>query len=287
MASKYFAWRRNNVHFQKRGMGDPLLLVHNLYPGASQEEFAHNIDELSRHFTVYAIDLLGFGDSDAPRRKYSARLYIDLLNDFCEQVIGRPTHVLAAGLSCAYISALAAEHPERFDRIVFVCPRSEPTGLDVPRWAAPIRHFMLTAPGLGHGYYEAAASEYMLKQYLRQCFHNPKAVTDDRVKALHYNAWREGSIHAYAGLIVGYLDQPLLESLPRVSNPILLIWGRQARPTPVEHSVRLVALARRCNLRIVENAGSWVHDEQSAQVNRMVSDYLNDRLAELPRAVTA
>ena len=178
-------------------------------------------------------------------------------------------------------------HPELFDRVIFVCPRSEPTGLDLPRWAAPIRHFMISAPGLGQGYYEAAAGEYALVRYLRNSFHNPKEVTAERVKRLHYNAWRAGSIHAFAGLCVGYVDWPLLDSLPRVQNPILLVWGRQARPTPVEHSVRLVALARRCNLRVIENAGAWVHDERSAQVNKLVESYLEGKLAEAPRAVTA
>ena len=38
MASHYYLWRRNNVHYQKRGLGDPILLVHNLYPGASHED---------------------------------------------------------------------------------------------------------------------------------------------------------------------------------------------------------------------------------------------------------
>ena len=287
MASNYYPWRRSHVHYQKRGLGAPLLLVHNLYPGASHEEFQHNLDELARHYTVYAIDLLGFGDSDAPRRRYTAKLYIDLIADFCRDVIGERAHVMAAGLSCAYVSQVAADRPDLFDRLVFVCPRSEPTGLELPRWAAPIRHFMISAPGLGQGYYEAAAGEYALVRYLRNCFHNPKAVTPERVKRLHYNAWRDGSIHAYAGLCVGYVDWPLLDSLPRVQNPILLVWGRQARPTPVEHSVRLVALARRCNLRIIENAGAWVHDEQSAQVNKLVEAYLEGQLAEMPRAVTA
>ena len=292
MASKYHVWRKHNVHYQKRGMGDPLVLVHNLYPGASQEEFQHNLDDLSRRFTVYAIDLLGFGDSDAPRRRYTAKLYIQLLKDFCRDVVGKPAHVMAAGLSCAYVSQAAADEPELFDRLVFVCPRSEPTGLDLPRWAAPIRHFMLAAPGLGEGHYQTAAGEYALTQYLRNCFHNAKMVTKERVGRLHYNAWRQGSMNAYAGLSVGYLDWPLLDSLPRVENPLLLLWGRQARPTPVEHSVRLVAVARRCNLRIIENAGSWVHDEQSAQVNELVINYLNGELAPAAavpaeRAVTA
>lgn len=274
MASNYFAWRRNHIHYHKRGMGDPLLLVHNIYPGAGHEEFEHNIDALAKKHTVYAIDLLGFGDSDAPRRKYSARLYIDLLQDFCRQVIGQRTHVMSAGLSCAYLVQAAAEDVVLFDRMIFVCPRSEPTGLDIPRWAAAVRHFLLTSPTLGEGSYDALTSDYELTQYLKTCFHNPKLITPHLLEQLRYNAHRPGSVHAYAGLTVGYLDWPLLKSLPKVIHPILLIWGRQARPTPVEHSVRLVALARHCNLRIIEESGAWAHYEQSAQVNRLAEEFL-------------
>lgn len=301
MASRYYTWRvrgrRHEVHYRKRGLGDPLLLVHNIYPGASGDEFAHNVDELARHFTVYAIDLLGFGDSAAPWMKYTAGLYVDLLRDFARDVIGSPAHVLAAGLSCAYVTEAAVRDRAEadtagsqgrlFDRLVFVCPRSEPTGLDLPRWVAPIRHFMLNAPGMGRGFYETVAGEWAIKQYLRNCFWHPKHVTDDLVARLHGNAWRPGSMHPYAGLLTGYLDWPLLDALPRVANPILLVWGRQARPTPVEHSVRLLALARDCRLEVVEKAGSWVHVEQSARVDKAVVEYLKGRMVAVAGSRTA
>ena len=288
MASNYHVWRRHNVHYQKRGLGAPLLLVHNLYPGASREEFAHNVAELSRHFTVYAVDLLGFGDSAAPRMKYTAGMYVDLIDDFVRDVVGDRAHVMAAGLTCAYVTAAAARNPDAFDRLVFVCPRSEPTGLDLPRWAAPIRRFMLTAPGLGQGYYETVAGAYAIKQYLLQCFHHPRHVTPDLIARLRDNAVRPGSIFPYASLLTGYLDLPLLAALPRVPHPLLLVWGRQARPTPVEHSVRLLALARNCRLEVIEKAGSWVHDEQSARVDKAVGDYLTSDLPQVvPHARTA
>ena len=38
MASRYYTWHHGQIHYQKRGMGDPLVLVHNIYPGASHEE---------------------------------------------------------------------------------------------------------------------------------------------------------------------------------------------------------------------------------------------------------
>src|SRR4051812_10485876 len=108
MASHYYSWHHGNVHYQKRGMGDPLLLVHNVYPGASREEYWRNLDELARHFTVYAIDLLGFGESDAPRLKFTSNTYVELIFDFLREEVAEPAHCVSAGLSSAYVTEVAA-----------------------------------------------------------------------------------------------------------------------------------------------------------------------------------
>lgn len=273
MATRYYKWHHGQIHYEKRGMGDPLVLLHNIYPGASYEEYEHNIPELSRHFTVYAPDLLGFGASDAPRMKYTAQTYIELIFDFLREVVGQPAVVVSAGLTSAYVTEVAAWRANLFLKLVYICPRSEPTGLDSPRWFAPIRHFFMSTPALGSGFYETMAGEAELGRYLRDCFFNARGVTREKIQRLVENAREPGSIHAYASLITGYLDWSLLSSLSRVETPILLIWGRQAKPTPVEHSVRLVALARNCKLEVIENAGAWVHDEQSAKVNRLIVEY--------------
>jgi pimeloyl-ACP methyl ester carboxylesterase len=287
MASKYYSWHHGDLHYQKRGMGDPLVLVHNVYPGASLEEYEHNIDELARHFTVYALDLLGFGKSAAPRMKYAANLYTELIFDFLREVVAKPAHVVSSGLSCAYVTEVAAWRSNLFDKLVFICPRSEPTGLDIPRWLAPVRHFMLSTPAVANGYYETMTGRIELGVFLNNCFHHPKNITPQLIDRLYTNAREPGSIYPYASLLTGYLDCHLLSSLPKVTNPILLVWGRQARPTPVEHSVRLLALARDSHLEVVENAGAWVHYEQSAAVNRLIVRYLNGEIATSRSAVTA
>lgn len=278
MPSHYYKWHHGQVHYLKRGMGDPLVLIHNVYPGASQEEFERNIPELSRHFTVYALDLLGFGASDAPRMKYTAQTYIELIFDFLREEVAQPAYVVSAGLTCAYVTEVAAWRANLFKKLVYICPRSEPTGLDSPRWFAPIRHFFLSTPALGSGFYETIAGETELRRFLHGNFFSSRAVTDRHVQRLAENARQPGSIHAYASLITGYLDWSILSSLPRVQVPILLIWGKQARPTPVEHSVRLVAVAPHCRLEVIDDAGAWVHDEQSAKVNKLIADFCCDRL---------
>lgn len=270
LSSHFYKWHLGQIHYQQRGMGDAILLVHNIYPGASHEEFERNISELARHYTVYAIDLLGFGQSDAPRKKYTAAIYVKLIFDFLRDVVERPAYAVSAGLSCAYITEVAAWRASLFKKLVFICPRSEPTGLDSPRWFAPIRRLFMSTPALGSGFYQTMAGPVEIRQFLRECFYSSRAVTPEKVRRLVENARLPGSIHAYASLITGYLDSSILASLPRVELPILLIWGKQARPTPVEHSVRLAAMARNCRLEVIDDAGAWVHDEQSARVNALI-----------------
>jgi pimeloyl-ACP methyl ester carboxylesterase len=287
MASHYYPWHHGEVHYQRRGLGDPLVLVHNIYPGADHREYERNIDELARHFTVYAIDLLGFGDSDAPRLKYTAKTYVELIFDFLREEVEEPAHVVSSGLSCAYVTEVAAWRSNLFRKLVFLCPRSEPTGLDVPRWIAPLQHLMLSTPTVASGYYETMTGRHETTEFLKNSFFNAKNVTPELVERLVENTRRKGAIHPFASLITGYLDSHLLAHLPKVPNPVLLVWGRQARPAPVEHSVRLLAVAQHSRLEVVENAGAWVHAEQSAAVNRLIVEYLEKEEKAAAPAETA
>ncbi|MBQ0000712.1 MAG: alpha/beta hydrolase, partial [Clostridiales bacterium] len=56
-----YKWRYGNIYYTKTGIGSPILLLHDLTPGSSAEEWKSTIETLSETHTVYAIDLLGCG----------------------------------------------------------------------------------------------------------------------------------------------------------------------------------------------------------------------------------
>src|SRR5204862_7525219 len=122
--------------------------------------------------------------------------------------------------------------------------------------------------------------------FLHGCFFHSELVTPELIERLPDSARRPGTIHPYASLLTGCLDRNLLASLPRVETPLLLVWGRQAKPTPVEHSVRLVAVARNSRLQVIENSGAWPHHEQSATVNRLIEEFIKSEAvpAGVPQA---
>jgi pimeloyl-ACP methyl ester carboxylesterase len=72
----------------------PLVLVHGW--GAGLALWGKNIDELSDHFSVYAIDLLGFGRSDRPSFPRASRstpelakaFWLDSFHEWKQEIFG-------------------------------------------------------------------------------------------------------------------------------------------------------------------------------------------------------
>ncbi|MDX2096530.1 MAG: alpha/beta fold hydrolase, partial [Leptolyngbyaceae cyanobacterium bins.59] len=72
----YWTWRGQSIYYVQAGQPQPdrppLLLVHGF--GASTDHWRKNISGLQQDFSVWAIDLLGFGRSAKPAWQYSGDL---------------------------------------------------------------------------------------------------------------------------------------------------------------------------------------------------------------------
>ena len=68
----WYKWEYGKISYVTAGKGKPLLLIHGIEPGAGLHEWEKNIEILSKHYKVYALDLLGFGRSDKPKLSYSS-----------------------------------------------------------------------------------------------------------------------------------------------------------------------------------------------------------------------
>jgi pimeloyl-ACP methyl ester carboxylesterase len=87
-----------------------LLLTHGF--GANLFHWRRNVPELSKHYNVYAISLLGFGMSDKPLVCYGGALWRDQLCAFIKEVIGCDTVIAGNSLGGYAALAAAASFPE-------------------------------------------------------------------------------------------------------------------------------------------------------------------------------
>jgi len=74
-----------NTHYIRKGKGKPLVLIHGIF--SSVFVWHKNIDDLSRHFDVIAVDLKGYGYSDKPRDgRYSRENIRQFMIDFMDAI---------------------------------------------------------------------------------------------------------------------------------------------------------------------------------------------------------
>ncbi|HEY7347385.1 MAG TPA: alpha/beta fold hydrolase [Ktedonobacterales bacterium] len=281
--SHRYPWTEGDVFYKVKGQGEPLVLAHGIHAGASAFEWRKNFDALSEHFRVYAPDLLGFGLSSRPRFHYTAQTSIQLLIDFIREAAGgaeRPVHVAASSLSAAHIIQAASRRPHLFERLVLI----EPTGVyelnQPPTLAQRAFHPILRAPIVGPSIYNAVVSRPGIRFYLsQQVYLRPEAVTSDLVDYYYNSAHQPGARFATIRFITGYLNSNIEESFARLIQPTLLIWGRQAKLTPVEDVQTFQRLNPRAQVEIIEDSRMLPHDEQAALFNQKVIEWLRQPAA--------
>src|SRR6218665_2549408 len=114
----YFERDGCQLHYEDRGQGEPVLLVHGL--GSSIQDWEYQIPELAKTRRVLAIDVRGHGRSGKPRDAYQ-------MSDFSADVIGLIDHlglpkVHLVGISMGGMIAfqVGVERPELLSSLTIV-----------------------------------------------------------------------------------------------------------------------------------------------------------------------
>jgi pimeloyl-ACP methyl ester carboxylesterase len=222
-------WRGHRVAYTRHGSGSPVLLVHGIHAGASSYEWRETVESLAQRYSVYALDLLGFGLSARPALRYTPALYQALLADVMARLGVGPLAVVASSLSAANVVALAARDPRHFAALALIAPLGVVQARNKSSTAETATQLLLEAPIVGTTMYNALTSETSMRQFLEESYANDRLVTDDLVEAYAQNARQPGGKHAVAALMGGRLNVDIRNALRRVQHPTLLLWGDQAR----------------------------------------------------------
>jgi pimeloyl-ACP methyl ester carboxylesterase len=266
------------VAYQDLGQGDPIVLVHSFGPGHDSEEWRAVATELAPHHRVVALDLLGWGRSDKPECAYDADLYIQLLGDFIEDVVGGRCVVAAAGLSAAYAVQIAVDRPQALGALGLVVPSGIDAEGDEPDLRDALVHWLLRTPILGTSALNLYTSRTALGQHLRrEVLAAPERADASRVEQLYGSSHQPGAHAALAAYLSGYSNHSAVEALARLNLPLWLAWGRQARTPPLETADLWLQRAPQTELEVFEDSGNLPHLERPTAFARALRRYVERR----------
>ena len=201
------------VHYYEGGNGPPLVFVHGL--GAESLNWVQAMLDLRGNFHVYAIDLLGHGDTQRPDIAYSIEQQSEMLRQFLATQNIKSADLVGVSMGGWVSLKLAVEHPEVVHRLVV----ADAAGLKF-QTNITVKNFLPATPE------EFAAFMTMLTP--RQ-YHAPYPVQRDFLNQVAEHAWITRRIFDSFLTYQDVLDG----KLQGIKAPVLIIWGKQENLIPL------------------------------------------------------
>ncbi len=255
------------IHYLVAGSGRPLLLLHGV--GESSAYWREVLPRLASRYTVYAPDLPGYGASDplpsdeapAPERLAEAMAaFLDTVNG----AEAPPAVVVGHSLGGSIALELALGYPDRVHRLVL----EDSAGLG--HYVNPALR-ALTVPGYGD--VATRAGRTSIGAVHRAWARIPLMFAQPHLAPPHWVAEQRrlaGLPHHLHTSLAALRTQAgpfgqrrvLLDALPQLRIPTLIIWGAQDAVVPVSQARHAASRLRHGQLAVVPGCGHVPHLER-------------------------
>lgn len=233
------------VHSVHAGTGPPLVLLHGL--SGSYRWWRAAVPALTPHFTVHMPELIGFGSSRAPfLRLPGIGGTADIVAEWMQAMGVARAAVVGHSMGGQIAIHIAAEHPERVERLGLVAAAGLPRALSrAEAW----RLLSEVVPPRGWGRL-------------------------DFLPTIARDALRAGP--RVLGLaLLNLLRDDVRPLLPRIQAPTLLIWGALDPLVPVSHGREMADTIPEARLVVLDRAAHNPMVDRPAEFNRQLLSFLS------------
>ena len=266
------------IRYLVRGKGPPLVLLHAL--GENALDWRWVLPDLASTHRVYAPDLPGFGGSGKPVADYSPEFFERFILDFLDVLEVERAAVAGNSLGGLVALRLALSEPSRVEALVLI--DSAGLGREV--------NYALRQPTLpGHGELAVVLGKTPLgatsRTWLRVplLFAHPERVPAEWFEEQQRLTQLPGFLEAVIAALrvqVNFEGQRevLLDQLPRLQMPTLIIWGASDRIFPKSQAQEASARLKQGSLGIIPDCGHLPHVEQPKRFVSILGEFLGERV---------
>ena len=244
-----FKYHDLNIHYVAEGKGPPVVFLHGW--GANLKTFDRIVPNLINHYTVYRIDLPGFGKSDALTNSFSLDDYTAFLDSFVGILKLDSPVLIGHSFGGKIILSYLLKNPNIKKAVLISSsgirrPLSLKKRLQVAWFKAKKRWYILRKDGVG----------------LQQLY--DKSGSDD---------YKNASLVMKATLSK-VVAKGLQKDLKKINQEVLLIWGKLDKTTPYRDALLMNRKIKNSGLVTFEEAGHFPYLEDPVRFISVLKNYL-------------
>ncbi len=239
------------VEYDDQGSGPVVLMLH------GWKDSLHTFDELIPYLAKYRIvqlDLPGFGGSEMPKNTWDISAYVDFVRSFIDKLDLHVDAIVGHSFGGRIAIKGVGTGILKPKRIVLIAAaglakrrtfRNKILGAvaKIGRFLTIIPPFSLRRNQLRQVLYESIGSDYFTAGALKETF-------------------------------VSVVGEDLSEFASKIAVPTLIVWGKNDTTTPIEQGERIHTLIHHSTLRVIDEAGHFVHRERPEEVSRLMREFL-------------
>ena len=288
MEYQTWQWREFKIGYQTYGdIGYPVVFVHGF--GANCGHWRKNLPVLGEKYRCYALDLIGFGNSDKPQPKkkidYTFETWGKQVANFINEIIGSPAFLVGNSIGCVVIMQTAVDYPDLVLGIAslncslrLLHERKRKTLPWYRNLGAGVMQKVLTNPAIGNFFYQQIAEPKVIKNILLQAYQRKDAVTDELIDLIYQPSQTEGAVEvflAFTAYSYGSLPEDLL---PQISCPTILLWGEKDPWEPIAMGRELANYACVKEFISLPDLGHCPQDEAPEIVNPILQKWIDSEV---------
>lgn len=294
--ARFWSWRGYLIRYVQEDNAPPdappLVLVHGF--GASSQHFSRSIALLKKRFRVYALDVVGYGQSEKPPTKYTQDFWEYMIWDFVRDVVKEPVYMAGNSIGGYFSASFAADaYPELCAGLVLLNsagriddpddPVSVP-GNEIKRTINPIKAI---TPFLGYLLRESRFVRMIAANVLIRNLRgrigktlkfvypqNPDRADEQLAHEIYRNSLDFGADEVLASGFVLPPQRALSELLQKFKGPMLVFQGLRDPLNASSDRIKKIQNVYPSATIVTTQAGHCPHDEDAEAFVESVSAWM-------------
>lgn len=244
-----YKYDKLNINYDIVGNGPPIIMLHGW--GTNYHTFDSIVTNIKKCYTVFLIDLPGFGMSDEPRYIYNLNNYVHFLKTFIEELqIDNPIilgHSFGGRIAIKYASKY-----ENISKLILVDSAGIKKRLSIKKKLEILKYKILKK------FYRITKN---IKKY--------NELTNTYGSTDYIN-----STNIMKCVLSKVVNEDLTKLLKNIKVETLIIWGKDDLTTPYTDAIKMNKYIKNSGLVTIDSAGHFPYLERKKYFNIILNNYL-------------